>query len=193
MSRAMRRFFELDFDIDAPGRWYLREPTDSDGRPVPDIWAFVSGKTVMDPGPLRVRLSRPGQSLDFDMTTVAGTPILSGRIASVFRELASNDVQLFPVEVQGQAEPFYLLNVMRVIRCIDDAACEEARRWTPEDGRPDKVGEYHVVSGLRIDTSKVGDAVVFRPWGYLLPIILDGQLMSALEKTGIVGGQFVEV
>ncbi|RKH48201.1 hypothetical protein D7Y23_20565 [Corallococcus sp. AB050B] len=188
-----RHFFELDFDIDAPGRWYLREPTDLNGKTVSDIWAFVSGKTVTEPGPLRVPLSRPGQPLDFDKTTVAGTPIVSGRIASVFRELAPDDVQLFPVEIQGQAEPFYLLNVMCVIRCIDDAACEEARRWTPEDGRPDKVGEYHVVSGLRIDASKVGGAAVFRPWGYLLPIIVNGQLKAALEQTGIVGGRFVEV
>ncbi|NOK17772.1 imm11 family protein [Corallococcus carmarthensis] len=188
-----RHFFELDFDIDAPGRWYLREPTDLDGKTVPDIWAFVVGRPVTDPGPLRVPLSRHGKPLDFDKTTVAGTPIVNGRIASVFRELAPNDAQLFPVEVQGQAEPFYLLNVMRVIRCIDDAACEEARLWTPEDGRPDKVGEYHVVSGLRIDTSKVGNAVVFRPWGYLLPIIVDGELKAALEQTGIVGGRFVEV
>ncbi|RKH71274.1 imm11 family protein [Corallococcus aberystwythensis] len=188
-----RHFFELDFDIAVPDRWYLREPTDLEGKTVPDIWAFVSGRPVVDPGPLRVPLSRPGQPLDFDKTTVAGTPIVSGRIASVFRELAPDDVQLLPVEVQGQAEPFFLLNVMRVIRCIDDAACEEARLWSPEDGRPDKVGEYHVVSGLRIDTAKVGSAVVFRPWGYLLPIILDGQLKDALEQTGIVGGQFVEV
>ncbi|MFB1479903.1 imm11 family protein [Corallococcus sp. RDP092CA] len=188
-----RRFFELDLDIDVPGRWYLREPTDLDGKTVPDIWAFVSGKPITAPGPLRVPLSRPGQTLDFDKTTVAGTPIVSARIASVFRELAPNDVQLFPVDVQGQSEPFSLLNVMRVIRCIDDAACEEARLWTTEDGRPDKVGEYHVVSGLRIDTSRVGDAGVFRPWGYLLPIIVAGHLKEALERTGIVGGRFVEV
>ncbi|GMU09632.1 imm11 family protein [Corallococcus caeni] len=189
----MRRFFELDIDVYVPGRWYLREPTDLAGQTVPDIWAFVYGLPVMDPRPLRVPLSRPGQPLDFDKTTVAGTPIVSGRIASVFREMAPNDVQLFPVEDQGQVEPFYLLNVMRVIRCIDDVACEEARLWTPEDGRPDRVGEYHVVSGLRIDTSKVGDAAVFRPGGYLLPIILDEQIKAALEQSGIVGGQFVEV
>ncbi|WP_279637166.1 hypothetical protein [Corallococcus praedator] len=34
-----------------------------------------------------------------------------------------------------------------------------------EDGRPELVGGYHVVSGLRIDTSKVDDARVFWLWG----------------------------
>ncbi|RKH32626.1 imm11 family protein [Corallococcus sicarius] len=188
-----RHFFELEFDVDVPGRWYLREPTDMEGQTVSDIWAFVSGRAVTEPGRLRVPLSRPGRPLDFDKTTVAGTPIVSGRVASVFRELAPNDVQLFPVEVQGQAELYYLLNAVHVIRCIDDAACEEARLWTLADGRPDKVGEYHVVSGLRIDSSKVGDEVVFRPWGYLLPLIVDGDLKDALEQAGIVGGRFDEV
>ncbi|ADO75997.1 conserved uncharacterized protein [Stigmatella aurantiaca DW4/3-1] len=79
------------------------------------------------------------------------------------------------------------------IPCIDDAACEEARLWTPEDGRPDRVGQYHAVSGLRIDASKVGDAHVFRRWGYHPPIIMDGEIKEALERTGIVGGRFDEV
>ncbi|WP_307733026.1 imm11 family protein [Stigmatella ashevillensis] len=81
----------------------------------------------------------------------------------------------------------------REIQCIDDAACEEVQLWTPEDGRPDRVGQYHVVSGLRIDMSKVGHARVFRLWGYHPPIIVDGEIKEALERTGIVGGRFDEV
>lgn len=188
-----RRFFELDFDVYVPGRWYLREPVTPDGQEIPDIWAFVSGKPTAEPGRLCIPLSRSGKPLDFDKTTVAGTPIVNAWVAAVFRERASRDVQLFQVEVQGQAEPFYLLNVAREIRCIDDAACAEARRWIPEDGRPDRVGEYHVVSGLRINKSAVREARVFRLWGYLLPIIVDETLKDALERTGMVGGRFVEV
>ena len=188
-----KRFFELEFDVYVPGRWYLREPTAPDGQRIPDIWAFVQGRLVEEPRPLYIPFSRPGQPLDFDKTTVAGTPVVSARIAAVFRNMARTDVQLFSVEVEGQAEPFFLLNVARVLRCIDDVACEEARLWLPEDGRPDRVGEYHVISGLRIDKSKTGDARVFRLWGYLPTIVVDGELKDALEQTGIVGGRFIEV
>jgi len=190
MSRC---FFELEFDVYVPGRWYLREPTDFGGQQIPDIWVFVYGKPVDETRRLRIPLSRPGKPLDFDKTTVAGTPIVNARVASVFRDMAPDDVQLFPVEVQGQSEPYFLLNVARVLRCIDDAACEEVRLWTLEDGRPDRVGEYHVISGLRIDKSKTGDAHVFRLWGYLPTIVVDGEIKEALERTGIVGGRFVEV
>jgi hypothetical protein len=107
--------------------------------------------------------------------------------------MASRDVQLFPVEVQGQAETFFLLNVARTVRCIDDAACEEVQLYTPADGRLDRVGEYHSVSGLRIDKSKVSEARVFRLWGWHPPIIVEGEVKEALERTGIVGARFDEV
>ncbi|WNG21758.1 imm11 family protein [Cystobacter fuscus] len=188
-----RRFFSLDFDVYVQGRWYLAEPTNLAGQEVPDIWGFITGRPITAPGPLRVPVPRPGRPLDFDKTTVAGTPIVSARVSSVFQEMASRDVQLFPVEVQGQGEAFFLLNVTRTVRCIDDAACEEVQLYTPADGRLDRVGEYHSVSGLRIDKSKVGEARVFRLWGWHPPIIVDGEVKEALERTGIVGGRFDEV
>jgi len=46
---------------------------------------------------------------------------------------------------------------------------------------------------LRIDKSKVGDARVFRLWGWHPPIIVDEEIKEALERTGIVGGLFDEV
>ncbi|WNG22929.1 hypothetical protein F0U62_01975 [Cystobacter fuscus] len=188
-----RRFFSLDLDVYVQGRWYLAEPMNLTGQEVPDIWEFITGRPVAAPGPLRVPISRPGKPLDFDKTTVAGTPIVSARVSSVFQEMASRDVQLFPVEVQGQAETFFLLNVARTVRCIDDVACEEVQLYTPADGRLDRVGEYHSVSGLRIDKAKVGEARVFRLWGWHPPIIVDGEVKEALERTGIVGGRFDEV
>ena len=104
-----------------------------------------------------------------------------------------NDVQLFPVDVQGQAETYFLMNVARTVRCIDNKASKEVQLYTLEDGRPDRVGEYRSVIGLRIDKAKVGDARVFRPWGWPPPIIVDGEIKEALERSGISGGRFDEV
>lgn len=188
-----RRYFRLDFDVYVPGRWYLHEPTNLEGQEIADIWAFVYGRPVDTPGPLRVPFSRPGRALDFDKTTVGGTPIVSARVASVFRETVPGDVQLFPVEVERQTEPYYLLNVARTVRGIDDAACEEVQHYTEEDEAPDRLGEYRSVSGLRLDKAKVGDARVFRLWGYHIPIIVDGEIKESLERVGITGGRFEEV
>ncbi|WP_158626312.1 imm11 family protein [Corallococcus sp. AB049A] len=188
-----RQFFELDIDVYVPGRWYFKTPTQLDGQRLDDPWVFTLGEPIPDPGPLLIPLSRPGSPLDFTSAGVGFTPILSARTADVFRAEASRDVQLFPVQVEGQHEPYFLLVATRTVRCVDEVASEEVQFWRPEDGQPEKVGGYKYVVGLRIDKTRVADERVFRPWGFRSALIVDGQLKAALEQTGIVGGQFVEV
>ncbi|RKI42011.1 hypothetical protein D7Y27_17510 [Corallococcus sp. AB004] len=188
-----RRFFDLCIDVYVPGRWYFKTPIHLDGQPLDNPWVFTRGTPVPDPGPLRIPLSRPGNPLDFTSTGVGVTPVLSTRAAEVFRALAPNDVQLFPVQVEGQNEPYFLLVAARTVRCIDEVATEEVQFWRPEDGQPEKVGEYRDIGGLRIDKGKVVDERVFRPWGWRPALIVDGELKAALEQTGIVGGKFIEV
>ncbi|WP_223745187.1 imm11 family protein [Corallococcus sp. AS-1-12] len=188
-----RQFFELDIDVYVPGRWYFKTPTQLDGQPLDDPWVFTLGGPIADPGPLLIPLSRPGKPLDFTSAGVGFTPILSARTAEVFRALAPNDVQLFPVQVEGQAEPYFLLVAARMVRCVDEVASEEVQLWRPEDGQPAKVGQYRYIAGLRIDKARVADERVFRVWGLRTALIVDGELKAALEQTGIVGGQFVEV
>ncbi|QRN96662.1 hypothetical protein JRI60_48055 [Archangium violaceum] len=188
-----RRFFDLSIDVYVPGRWYLADPTNLAGIEIDDIWQFSNGRPVELRERLRIPIYRLGKPLDFTTAGAALTPILSARAASVFRALAPTDAQLFPVEVEGEAETYYLLNVARQIRCINDAACEEVQFYTAEGVQAHRAGEYRSVSGLRIDKSKVGDARVFRLWGWHPPIIVEGEIKEALERTGMVGGRFDEV
>ncbi|WP_309891881.1 imm11 family protein [Archangium sp.] len=81
----------------------------------------------------------------------------------------------------------------QVIRCIDDARCEEVLYWLPEDERPDEVGNYRNVSGLKVDPAKIGGAHIFRPWGWLVVLIVSERVKQALEDEGVTGIQFVEV
>ncbi len=58
------------------------------------------------------------------------------------------EVQFLPARVEGQSELYFILNilnVLRTIRCIDDARYEEVLYWHPEDNRPDKAGQYRRV------------------------------------------------
>jgi len=97
------------------------------------------------------------------------------------------------VRVEGQEAPYFILNALRILRCIDDARCKRVEYWKPEDNRPDKLGEYKVVSGLRVDPAKVGDARIFRPWGWRVALILSEDLKEALAAENITGTRFVEV
>ena len=186
------RYFRLSDDVQVSERWYLDDPVDPRGGEV-DRWQFESGLPIDIEGRLRVPLYRPGRPLDFSVTSVGGAPIVHARVASIFAELASADVQLIPVNVEGQADEFFILNITRVVKCIDDKASAEVQYWKPEDGRPEKTGSYRAVHGLRIDPSKVGDAKVFRPWGWLVVLLVSMEVKEALERIGATGTKFKEV
>jgi hypothetical protein len=189
-SAMPKRYFDLSDDIYAAGRWHLGSPVDEHWREV-GPWQFTKGDPVQ-PRRLRVPLEKEGKPLDF---TLAGldTPVVHVKVASIFAELAPNDVQLLPVDVEGQPEQFSILVVTRLIQCVDEKTSEEVRHWKPEDGRPDKVGKYRVVAGMRIDPSKVGDAQVFRTWGWSIALIVSEEIKSALGCIGATGTRFREV
>ncbi len=186
-----RRYFELSDDVYIAGRWQLGSPVDEHGQEV-SPWQFTKGHPVHVQGRLRVPLEEKGRPLDF---TLAGldTPVMHVNVASIFAELAPNDVQLLPVDVEGQPEQFSILVATRLIQCIDEKASEEVCHWKPEDGRPDKVGKYRVVAGMRIDPSKVGDAKVFRTWGWSIALIVSEEIKEALDRLGATGTRFKEV
>lgn len=187
------RYFELLDDVDFPGRWELGDPTDENGREVSNPWMFRKGEPVDVEGRLKVPLDRSGIPLDFSTAGIGLAPVVHARMASILTQLASDDVQLFPVKVASESEPYFLVNVVRTVRCIDDEASEEVRYWKPEDGRPEKVGKYRAVSGMRIDPTKVGDAKVFRTWGWTVALIVSEDIKDALERAGVTGVKFSEV
>lgn len=185
------RYFRLTDDPSVPGRWHLRSPTQGAGAEV-DPWSFSRGVPIPPPGRLEVPVDREGKPLDFSLTGLA-VPIVHVRVAMLLAHLAPGDTQSFPVDVRGQTERFCVLVATRSVRCIDDAACTEVELWTPEDGRPEKVGQYRDVLGLRIDPSRVGDARVFRTWGWTVALIVSEDIRDALERARATGVKFTEV
>jgi hypothetical protein len=122
-----------------------------------------------------------------------GFPVVSEKVARVLAELAPGDVQLFPAEVESRPETYFVVNVARRVKCIDEAASEEVRYGEPEDNWPDELGYYESVYGMRIDPSKVGDAKVFRPWGYTGSLLVAEDVKVALKRTGATGLRFTDV
>lgn len=187
-----QRYFELTDDMSIRGRWVLGTPADLQAREVEDPWIFKKGRPVPDLGRLQVPVDVPGKPLDFSLAGFA-TPIVHVRVASLFVEMAPADVQILPVNIQGQADQFCILVATKLIQCVDDAASEEVEYWKPEDGRPEKVGQYRKVSGMRIDPSRVGDTQVFRTWGWSVVLVVYERLKGALEQAGATGMLFEAV
>jgi hypothetical protein len=189
---AQTRYYDIYDDKYIPGRWHLRIPLyDGEGEWF-DPWRFTDGRVLEIERPIRLSVKPTGIALDFSHSM--GIPIVHRRVVSLFERLGlQKEVQFIPVEVEGQTEPWFILNALQVIRCIDDARCEEVFYWQPEDGEPDRVGHYKNVRGLKVDPAKIGDAHIFRPWGWLVVLIVSEHIKQALEQEGITGTKFIEV
>jgi hypothetical protein len=185
-----QRFFRLADNVMFPNRWHLAMPRDTHGVEVDDH-DFWKGTPVLGQSRLRIPIEIVGTPLDY---TEAGLniPVVHVRIASLFAELAPEDVQFIPVDVEDQPDQYLILVATHRLRCIDEQA-SRIELWTHEDGVPHKVGQYFSVRDMRIDKSKVGNAQVFRCEGWEVPLIISGELKDALEHMGATGTRFEEV
>ncbi|MCK8497623.1 MULTISPECIES: imm11 family protein [Myxococcus] len=186
------RYFSLKENVQA-GNWYLGDPQDEAGAEVEDIWEFTRGRPGRLAGRLTFPVDEPGKRLDYTTAGVAMIPIVHVRVANIFAELAPDDVQLVPVGVQGCPDQYVMLVVTKLVRCIDDKASREALVWKPEDERPEKLGQYRSVAGMRIDRTKAGAARVFRTWGWEIAVIISEDIKVALERAKVTGAKFEEV
>ncbi|WAS87845.1 MULTISPECIES: imm11 family protein [unclassified Corallococcus] len=191
-ARVTPRYFKLTDDVTFPGRWELGAPVDAQGQDH-GSWLFMQGTPARVESSLRVPSYVQGRALDFSLADAGAVPVVSQPVAEVLARLAPGDVELFPVTVEDSPDPHFLVNVVRVVKCIDDAASGEVRYWTPEDGRPERVGTYQAVHRLRIDPARTGDAKVFRTWGWLIALIVSEDIKLALEAMGATGARFQDV
>ncbi|QRK11176.1 suppressor of fused domain protein [Archangium violaceum] len=187
-----KNYFKLTDDMTWPDRWLLGDPIDEQGKEVRGR-QFMSGEPTRFDGRLRVPVYHPGSSLDFTRVDTGGFPVVSEKVARVLAELAPGDVQLIPAEVESRPETYFVVNVARRVKCIDEVASEEVRYGEPEDNWPDELGYYEAVYGMRIDPTQVGDAKVFRPWGYTGSLLVAEDVKEALERTGATGLNFTQV
>lgn len=186
----MRTFYEVMTDVYIPGRWYLGNPSDVHGNIIYK-WTFADGKYHHVDERIIIPLEQPGRPLDFDDCGV-GAVVLHARVVKLLQELEVPDLQFIPVTVAGQPDEYSIMNVTRLIPCVDEARCSRVERWKPEDGRPDRVGEYHVIEDLRIDLTKVGDARIFRPWGWPV-LIVSNDIKEAFEHAQLLGPKYIPV
>ncbi|PTL85085.1 hypothetical protein DAT35_04610 [Vitiosangium sp. GDMCC 1.1324] len=157
-----------------------------------DVWRFNEGRVLNIKKPLLLSVNPTGVAIEF--SHALGIPVVHRRVVTLFERLGlQKEVQFIPVEVEGQTEPWFILNALQLIRCIDDARCEEVLYWRPENGQPERVGEYRNVSGLKVDPAKIGDASIFRPWGWEVVLIVSERVKLAMEEEGITGAKFKEV
>jgi len=187
-----RRYYKLYDNHDTLERWYLDDPVDGFGVNF-EPYVFCMGRHIDVASPIHIPLYQTGSPLDYTEFSTSKVPVVNERYAALLREWVPDDIQLIPAYIGEHQELHFVVNMLRIIRCIDEAASKHVEFWKPEDGRPEKIGGYRVIDELRIDPSKVQGVHLFRPWGWLVAIIVSEELKVAMESLGGIGPDFVEV
>ncbi len=149
---------------------------------------FAAGRHLENPGTLAVTVKRRGQPAELAFTLLEA-PVATTRVADLIAEIAPGAVERFPAEVGGHAGEYEILNVVQVIDAIDRARSQYVL-WRPEDGRPDKVGQFRHVLPLVIRDDIPQDVGIFRPAGWEVALIVSAKLKKELEKIGRLGVTF---
>ncbi|MFP2895653.1 imm11 family protein [Corallococcus sp. 4LFB] len=174
-------------------QWLIETPTRGTGEAFDEPWMFADGRVLEEPGRMKALISTPGKRRAFVFSVIEQTPVVSHAIANVFRALAPDDVQLFPVSIAGESERSFVVNATKVVDAIDEARCREVHHYEEDDPAPGYEGEYNWIYGLRIAPTKTEGAQVFRLKKFKTAFIVSEDIKNALEGVGNLGVSFERV
>lgn len=186
-----RHFYWVDI-ANVP-QWYITTPVPASGGRFDEPWMFTAGRVLPDPGPIKAPVRNQGVKRTFMFAGVERVPIVSEAIGNIFRRLAPDDIQLFPVTVEGEPDGYFIVNVVRFIDCIDETRCGELQPYDQDDPHPERRGAYRWISGLRIDPARTEGAQVLRPKKFKTAFIVSEEVKNALEQVGDLGVSFERV
>lgn len=149
---------------------------------------FRIGKQFLNPIDLFIN-TKLDHSFDFNMAAFE-VPIISPRLADVLKTEFVPDRQFIPVEIGG--EPYYILNALHTIRCLDESN-STFTKWTQADERPELVGEYRMVTSLRIDSELAEGADFLRIDGWNVPLIVSDSVKTLFDRIAVREAIFAKV
>lgn len=190
-------YYRIHFDPNLLCQWFLDTPVSSSG----DEWAFwriLRGEVLHDNdlGMWRTQVRQNGQVLPFSFAGF-DVPIVNQQVGQLIVEEAPGQVQLLPLEIEeanGEVDLGYrILVATHTIRCVDEGR-SEFTKWGGDDMRPDKVGEYRMITNLRLDASLIpSDLKIFRVWGWKPALIVAAPLAESLRTFVKLGLKFESV
>lgn len=192
MSRE-EKFYKIGADLNNHDKWFLDQPVDANGREVV-AGQFGLGRHWDISDRLRNSIRNPGPAVSFSLGGLGAFFVAKALMDELVKALPAGNVQAVPVDIEGVEEPYEILNVLDVVDCVDEdrTGFSMFPRWTKEDGRPDKVGDYRI-NVLRIDPARASGHDLFRVKGWLVGLVCSERIRDLLVANGATGIRFTPV
>ncbi len=170
-----------------PGQWFLDEPLSVDGTEI-DAREFTEGVAYRGMRPATVPIANMGKEVAFHLGAF-DMPVVSRAVGETITRIAGSDVEVFPIDVPTAKGNYSILNVICRLECLDESR-SEFTRWKEEDRRPDRLGDYHVISTIRVNAERTGSHHIFRLRDWPLALLVSDTLRDALEGIPNLGIDF---
>lgn len=188
---ASKLFYAVYTDhVKFPDKWFLDEPLTSNSEEI-DAREFTEGVPYHGTPPDSVPVAKPGKEVAFHLAAF-DMPVVSYEVAEVLSRIAPDDVECFPVEVKHSKASYAILNAICLLDCLDESK-SDVTRWSAEDGRPDRLGQIHVISTLRIDPDRTFSHHIFRLKDWPLTLLVSDLVKDSLEHIHNLGVVFEPV
>jgi hypothetical protein len=184
----MSKFYELAVgnDVDA---WHLEAKDEfADGSPV-DLWAYSRCERVDRPKPVPFAIQYDGVRIDHYETAFCVT-VVSRRLAELWQDLASDDIQRIPAEVDGDSGEWEVINIVACVDCIDHTL---SRITYYPTNHPEKPGKPRGVLRLALNPDRIGPHNVFHPRDWEVVTIVSNRVRQAMCEMGISGVDYWQV
>ncbi|MEX0676877.1 MAG: DUF1629 domain-containing protein [Pirellulales bacterium] len=117
---------------------------------------------------------------------------MSSVVADVIQRIAPGQAEFFPVKIAGAKAQYQILNAIRRAECLDEAR-SEFTMWTEEDHYPEMMGNYKMISTIRVDPARTGGHHMFRIARWTLALLVSDSLKNAIEDIPNLGVVFESV
>ncbi|CAG2149637.1 imm11 family protein [Cupriavidus numazuensis] len=186
-------FYKIGIEFGNSDRWFLDQPVDESGQEVV-AGRFSLGRQWDASNRLRSWIRNPGRPVAFSLGGLGDYFVKKTMMDMLIGSLPAGTVQAVPVAIDGIEEPYEILNVLDIVDCVDEARTGFSMfpRWTEEDGRPDKVGDYRIDT-LRIDPARAAGHDLFRVKGWLVGLVCSERIRDLLIELGVTGIRFTAV
>ncbi len=184
----MNNYYQLVDDESIQNRWYLDETISTSSKL--SVWDITTGTRVLKETQVDFNIQHNGIPLDFTLTAFE-VPVVDEKVAAIFKATNPENVQLLPALIEGKSSGYKVLNITKLIDCVDEKK-SVFDRWTNADGRPDKVGQYKTMIDLKLDKSKINpNDHCFRVLHWEVAIIVSDYIKMKIEDIDAIGAKFI--
>lgn len=171
-------------------QWFLDDPQTVEGEEI-DARDFTEGLPYRGPTPFRIPIAQPGKEVAFALGAF-DMPVVSTAVAEAIERLAPGEAEFFPIEIAGAKNQYRILNAICRAECLDEAR-SEFTMWSAQDNNPEMLGNYKMISTIRLEPARAEGRHIFRLARWPLALLVSETLKREIEDIPDLGVVFESV